>query len=432
MSTLSPAATPVPAVAPARQPPSPNAQGGLGIRIKRMLFAALTGRAVLRPVFAFFRRFAPLARLGSRVVVSRHADVREVLDRDEDFTIAPVNGPGIDRINGPFILAMDRGPEYDRDHAALRAAARREDEHRVRDLARDAAARAIDAARPRRRIEAVQRLTRAVPAEMVERYFGFPGPDRMTLERWLRNLFQDAFLNSFDDPFVRQAALQSAAELKAWALPHIAARRAEGTAGADDVLGRLIALGATHPYADDDWVRRNIAGLVVGAVDTISRFSTLAVDELLRRPGELAGARAATEAGQMDVVRQYAWEAVRFNPHTPLMARRCAHDTVVAAGTPRERTVPAGSSMLIGTLSAMFDAEGFPEPRRFRIDRDVRSYLHFGWGMHQCFGLGINMVVIPEIVGALVRLPGLRRAPGRAGRVALDGPFPERLVLDFG
>ncbi|HST60480.1 MAG TPA: hypothetical protein VLK84_17400, partial [Longimicrobium sp.] len=330
MSTLSPAAAPSVPVAPPRQPPSPNSQGGMGIRIKRALFAALTGRAVLRPVFSLLRRFAPIAKLGSRVVVSRDADVREVLRRDEDFVIAPVNGPGIERINGAFILAMDRGPEYDRDHAALRSAARREDEQRIRDLARDAAARAVDAARAQHRMEVVQRLTRAVPAELVERYFGFPGPDRATLERWLRNLFQDAFTNTLNDPFVRAAALQSAAELKAWALPHIAARRAAGTDGADDVLGRLVALGATHPFADDDWVRRNIAGLVVGAVDTISRFSVLALDELLRRPRELAGAGDAARAGQMDVVRQYAWEAVRFNPHTPLMARRCARDTVLA------------------------------------------------------------------------------------------------------
>lgn len=430
MSTLSPAATP-PAAPPARQPPSPNSQGGLGIRFKRALFTALTGPSVLRAIFAFFRRFAPLAKLGSRVVVSRNADVLELLARDEDFIIAPVNGPGIDRINGPFILAMDRGPEYDRDHAALRAAARREDEAFIRELASQAAARAVEAARPQHRMEVVQRLTRAVPAEMVERYFGFPGPDRATLQRWLRNLFQDAFANTINDPFVRAAALQSAGELKAWALPHIAARRAAGTAGADDVLGRLIAMGATHPFADDDWVRRNIAGLVVGAVDTISRFSVLAMDELLRRPQELRGAQAAALAGQTDVVRQYAWEAVRFNPHTPLMARQAARDTVLAAGTPRERTVPGGSSMLVGTLSATFDAEAFPEPRRFRIDRDVRTYLHFGGGMHQCFGLGINLVVIPEIMAAMLRLPNLRRAPGRAGRVVLDGPFPDRLVLEF-
>jgi hypothetical protein len=42
------------------------------------------------------------------------------------------------------------------------------------------------------------------------------------------------------------------------------------------------------------------------------------------------------------------------------------------------------------------------------------------------------MVVIPEIMAALLRLPGLQRAPGREGRVALDGPFPDRLVLHFG
>lgn len=75
--------------------------------------------------------------------------------------------------------------------------------------------------------------------------------------------------------------------------------------------------------------------------------------------------------------------------------------------------------------------DGFPEPGRFRVDRDVRSYLHFGWGMHQCFGLGINLAVIPEITAALLRLPRLRRAPGSAGRVQLDGPFPDRLVLEF-
>jgi cytochrome P450 len=403
----------------------------MGIRLKRRIFYALTGRGVLRALFAVLRRWAPLLKAGNRIVVSRHADVLEVLNRDLDFTISPVNGPSIDRINGPFILAMDRGPEYDRDHAALRACARREDAGRIRGMAREAAARAIDAARPQRRIEAVQRLTRAVPAEIVQCYFGFMGPDRPTLERWLRNLFQDAFANPLDDPFVRAAAVQTAAELKAWALPEIARRRALGTAGDDDVMGRMIALAPGHPYADDDWVRRNITGQVVGAVDTISRFSILAVDELLRRPGELAGAHAAARDGDLDRVRQYAWEAVRFNPHTPLMARRCPVDTVLAAGTPRERTIAAGASMAIGTLSAMFDPDGFPDPGRFRIDRDVRSYLHFGWGMHQCFGMGINLVVIPEIMAALLRLPGLRRAPGRAGEVVLDGPFPDRLVLEF-
>lgn len=431
---MSSAAQAAPAAArPVPQPVSPNRQGGLRIRIKRAVFSALTSRAVLRLAGAVLRRFHPIANVAGRVVVTRHDDVLDVLSRDEVFTISQVNGPAIERINGPFILAMDRGPEYDRDESALRSCARREDAARIREAARGAAARALDEARPHGSIEAVQQLTRMVPTEVVvESYFGFPGPDRATLQRWLRNLFQDAFANPLADPYVRDAALQSARELKAWALPEIARRRTQGTAGDEDVMGRLIALGGTHPWADDDWVRRNVAGCIVGAVDTISRFSILTIDELLRRPGELAGARDAAAAGDLDRVRQYAWEAVRFNPHTPLMARHCASGAVLAAGTPRERRVPAGSSMAVGTLSAMFDGGAFPNPGRFRIDRDIRSYLHFGWGMHQCFGLGINMVVIPEIMAALLRLPRLRRAPGGEGRVALDGPFPDRLVLHFG
>ena len=427
MSTVSPPASLSTTETARARPPSPNAQGGPGTRLKRRLFSALTSRAVLRTVGGVLRRHAPLLKVGSRVVVTRYADALEVLDRDIVFAIGPVNGESIERINGRFILGMDRGAEYTRDHEALRAAARREDEARVRDLARDAAARAVQAARPHGRIEAVQALTRAVPAEVVERYFGFPGPDRPTLQRWLRNLFQDAFLNSIGDPYVRSAALASAAELKAWALPEIARRRAAGTAGDDDVMGRMIALQPTHPFADDDWVRRNIAGLIVGAVDTQSRFSVLALDELLRRPRELASARDAAAAGDADAVRRYAWEAVRFNPHTPLMARRCVAPATVAAGTPRARTVPAGASVLVLALAATFDPDAFPEPGRFRVDRDVRGYLHFGWGMHQCFGLGLNMVVIPEIVGALLALPNLRRA----GRLRYDGPFPDRMPLAF-
>jgi cytochrome P450 len=88
--------------------------------------------------------------------------------------------------------------------------------------------------------------------------------------------------------------------------------------------------------------------------------------------------------------------------------------------------------MLVDALAASFDPAAVPEPDRFRTDRNIRSYLHFGWGMHQCFGLAMNLAVIPEILAALLRLPDLRRAPGHDGRVQLDGPFPERLVLEFG
>src|SRR5882724_720664 len=47
-------------------------------------------------------------RILSFVIVARHAHVTEVLHRDLDFLIAPVNEKRINEVNGPFVLGMDR------------------------------------------------------------------------------------------------------------------------------------------------------------------------------------------------------------------------------------------------------------------------------------------------------------------------------------
>jgi len=177
-------------------------------------------------------------------------------------------------------------------------------------------------------------------------------------------------------------------------------------------------------------VRRNLGGVIVGSVDTTSKFTTLAIDELLRRPRTMAEARAAAIKGDIETVRHYAWEAVRFNPHHPLQVRFCGQEARVARGQPRSKNIPAGYSAYVATLSAMFDPDVFKNPGEFSAKRDT-EYLHFGYGMHTCFGKYMNAVQIPELVAALLCLPNLRRAPGSAGQILYDGPFPNRLVLEF-
>ena len=113
------------------------------------------------------------------------------------------------------------------------------------------------------------------------------------------------------------------------------------------------------------------------------------------------------------------------------MLRFCPTRAVVVQGRPGETKVPPGAEVVLGTLSGMFDPDAFPDPGRFRVDRDASVYLHFGHGMHTCYGRPINMVQIPEIAMALLRLDGLRRASGPAGRIVYDGPFPDRLVVEF-
>lgn len=390
------------------------------------VLAELGRPELLRPAFGAIRRFAPVLRVGSRVLVTRHADVVDVLRRDTDFTVAEVNAGPMERWSGPFILGMDRGERYEREATALRRAAPASDLDRVRRLVAGNAAGLVEAARPAGRLDVVQDLARPTAARTVAGYYGVPGPDEASLMRWLRAMFDAVFLDNGRRSTA--AARLTVAEYRPYMEALIRSRRAALAAGEevpDDVLTRLVAMAEEEPWLDDDGVRRSINGIVVGAVDTTSKAVTHIVDELLRRPMALEATRRAAADGDIDAVRGYAWEALRFRPHAPLLQRRSHGAPIGGHG------VPSGKTVLVGVMAAMFDPAAFPHPGGFRPDRPEDAYLHFGHGMHTCFGRAVNRVQIPELVAAVVTLPGLRRAPGREGRILYDGPFPDRLVVAF-
>ena len=58
------------------------------------------------------KRFPRVLRLGKTAFVFRWNDVAEVLTRDDDFRIEPINKARIEGVSGPFFLGMDRSPEY--------------------------------------------------------------------------------------------------------------------------------------------------------------------------------------------------------------------------------------------------------------------------------------------------------------------------------
>jgi cytochrome P450/glutathione S-transferase len=405
---------------------------GSGRTFKDKLLNFLIAPAILRPLFGFLRRKLPILILGKTAVVTRFDDVVEILNRNTDFTLSQINAKKIDQIDGPFILGMDASPQYDRENATLHEAVRRQDLDRIRQFVAQSASELIAAARPRQRIDVVNGFARVVPVRLLASYFGMPGPNDPTMMRWMRDVFHYIFADLTNGADVLKDALHSVAELRRHMDEQIAFRKSSALHPAgDDVLGRLLALqDAAHPWLDDHAVRRNLSGVIVGSVDTTSKFVSLAIDELLRRPATLASAQASALKNDIDAVRHYAWEAVRFNPHHPLLVRFCEHAAPIAEGHPRSKKIPAGSKVYAATLAAMFDPEVFVSPGEFDAQRQT-EYLHFGHGMHTCFGSAINGIQIPELLAALLRLPNLRRAPGSAGQILYDGPFPNRLVLEF-
>ena len=373
--------------------------------------------------------------VGKRVLVTRHAEIVELLSRDEEFTIAEINGARTERDNGPFVLGMDRGLVHDREKALLNTAMLREDIARVREFVANEAAVLLDGLGKNGRIEVVGDYSRLVPLRVIETYFGVPAASVPAMQHWLRTLFWDLFLNLSDDPAVITQAVRSFHDLRPYLEVVVARRRGalDHAAPSADVLGRMIALsreGAYRDWLDDDAICRNISGLIIGALETTNKAVVHVVDELLRRPDALRGAVAAALSGDIDRVRGYAFEALRFNPFAPLLVRYCRSEKRLGEKAGHGRSVPPETTVYALTLSAMFDGKAVADPRTFRPDREF-EYLHFGYGLHQCQGRLVNDVQVPELVAALLRLPGLRRASGSDGHVVYDGPFPDRFVLEF-
>jgi cytochrome P450/glutathione S-transferase len=379
-------------------------------RLSRWFQRALNNPVLLR-LASKVLRVKPVLRLGQTTVISGYEQVTKTLRADQEFTIAEINAARMDRISGPFILGMDRGAQYDRENAAIHSIIKPTDLDWVRQIASGTAQAMVAAAKPYGRLDVSGNLARVSAARVVAEYLGVPGPTEHILMQWLRTLFWDVFLNRKNEAPVRRAADCAAAELRDYLSGLIAQRAGEGAPG-DDILSRLVRAGELDP----DGIRRNITGIIVGAIDTTVTAAANAIGVLLAKPDAMRLTRLVAESNDSTALRQCVYEAMRFNPQTAALLRHSKAD---------------GSTVLILTISAMFDPVAFPEPDRFRADRPLDRYLHFGYGMHTCYGAMINGVQLPELVRAIVRLPNLRRGTGRYRKVLYEGPFPDRLVVEF-
>ncbi|WP_431271347.1 hypothetical protein [Dankookia sp. P2] len=391
-------------------------------------------------VFRIARTLAPIlvVRIRGRTwaLVTRYDDVQEVLSRPNVFDVpyAPKIATIMDGDN--IFLGMRDEERYTRDKTNMRMTApRAEAVARVGPETARLAAAVIDRARPAGRLDLAMELTQDVTTRLFGSYLGTPGRSLRGFSDQARGLFGYMFADLFDDPARKLAAEPLAAAMRGYVEETIAARKlARGKH--DDVLERCLAFQEMGlPGFSDREIRNNMIGLIVGALPQPPMVIPQLFEVLLDRPRELAAAQAAALAGDDAMLARHVFEASRFYPLTPGLFRNCLEDYRLAAGTWRARTIPAGAFVMAATRSAMFDGRKLRDPRAFRTDRPAEAYMHFGYGMHECFGVYMNRVMIPEICKAVLRLPDLRRAAGPAGRLRMDdefGIFPMNLTIEFG
>ena len=387
------------------------------------------------PLFAVLRDIKPVLVVKNTALVTRFEDVQGMLSRDDVFQVTYKEKIEIVGGGGNFFLGMQNSQEYERDESHMRTVVRRQDI--AGQIAPFVAAMAESlVAASGGQIDVVRQLGRIVPTRWIAAYFGCPSPSDEELGDWSTVIFQYLFTDQNNDPAVDKAARDAAAKARSWLDESITKRKAQAsrveTPQPDDVLGRCLALqNAGVPGMDDLGIRNNLLGLFVGAIPTTSKCCTQALDELLKRPAELAKAQEAARSDNESLLAQYVFEALRFNPNNPGLFRIAAQDYTVAKGTMHATLVPKGASVVAATQSAMFDERIVEAPNEFRTGRPDYIYMHFGYGLHACFGQYINRVQIPGILKPLLKRNHLRRAAGEAGQLHYSGPFPSTMSVLF-
>ena len=401
--------------------PSP---GGFKHWLKGRLLAAL-------PIgFAVLRRVWPIAGTERFRVVTLHDDVREVFGTDTAFQV-PYDA-NLQVITGgePFFLGMPDTPAYRAGVEAMRRVMRAEDLPALACRTEQMAASIV--AETEGRLEVVDDLVRRVAFGVLAGYLGVPAPAQGRLDVWATRLFEFQFASTPDDVALRREVDEIAPASRALIDAEIARRKAGGAAPDCDVLARCLqAQAAGDPWFTDVQIRTALLCMVVGGPPQWPMVLPQAMEQLLRRPAALDVACLAAVANDDERLCRIVLEAMRFDPLAPGLPRTATRDWTLASGTRRQTAIRKDATVFVAFASAMMDDRRVPEPARFDPDRRKHEYIHFGYGLHECFGKYINHACLHLVLKPLLQRPELRRAVGKEGRLTKNGPFAERLVVTF-
>jgi cytochrome P450 len=375
-------------------------------------------------VFSVLRWIKPTIVFKGQAFVARFDDVSEVLERDWAFQVPYAEKMGKITNGSNFFLGMQNTEQYTRDVSNMRLAASREDIGEIIVPFVDNTCNEILSA-SNGKMDVVQALTRVVPTRLIGKYFGTPGWNEAEFTDAATIMFQYLFYP--DDAEVEKKALIVADKTRQYLDQAIAERKLNRNQ-CDDVLERCLKLqDAGMPGMDDQGIRNNLIGLIIGAIPTTSKCAATTLNYLFDKPELLVTAQQAARIDDDAAMIQYVLESLRLNPFSAGIQRVCAEDYVVAKGTLRATKIPKGTKVLAATQSAMMDRRKVTEPSKFRLDRPSYIYMHFGYGLHTCFGQYINLAQIPGIVKSVLKQKRLRRVSDMKS----VGPFPTNLEIEF-
>lgn len=332
-------------------------------------------------------------------LVSRYADVREVLSDPRRFSNRPGTAAhillgfgGAEPVGEGEFPRMDGG-----DHLRIR----RHMAPEMSNMKRIGQLRPFVQAIVDQRLDALAgfeppvdlytQFARPVTTAVIAELLGVPEGDR--------GLFQQAAEALF-------TAASSAAEVGEAMRPlfeylhaTVITRR---TNPGEDVISRMIARsdGTERPFTDTELVRMSAAMLLAG-YDTTASMISHGLLALLEHPQELDRLRA-----DPGLAATAAEELVRYLGVGGGLLREVTEDTEIA-GQP----VKVGDYVVVAIQSANRDPALRPDGDRLDIGRAAGAHLGFGHGPHQCVGQQLARLELTTVLATIaLRIPSLRLA----------------------
>ncbi|WP_267360374.1 MULTISPECIES: cytochrome P450 [unclassified Methylobacterium] len=247
-------------------------------------------------------------------------------------------------------------------------------------------------------VDLVARYTAQIPAQTIADVLGLPHED---IPRFTHLAYEVSRVLSFtfgpdDIPDLEAAAVA----LQDYVRAILEARR---SAPQDDFLSRFLAEAEAAGDLTPEEVVVQLVQMIIGGTDTTRVAGAMQAALLLQHSEQWAAVRRDPA-----LIPAAVAESLRYEPSVG-SAGRVAREAIDLDGS----VVPAGSLIMLSTLSALRDPAAFQNPDTFDIRRTDLPRLHpiFGGGAHRCIGEALARIELEEGLAALMRLaPNLRLA----------------------
>ncbi|MCW5893247.1 MAG: cytochrome P450 [bacterium] len=326
------------------------------------------------PTYARLREEAPVYHNAARGfwALSRFHDVLAALQDWE--TYSSVGGVALEKGSGqapPMIIAMDPPRQLKLRRLVSKVFTPRriaELEPRVRALT----LKHLGPLLARGEGDVLAEFAAKLPMDVISTMLGVPDEDQDTLRGW-----SDALLHrEAGQGEVTAAGQEGARGIVGYFMRDIAKKRANP---GDDLISALLAAEVDGERLADDEVLGFCFLLVIAGNETTTKMLGNALVLLDRHPEQKAVA-VGDPAAMAGVVE----EVLRYDNSTQMLARSVTREVTL-----HDRTIPAGSRILVLIGAGNRDPRAFAHPDRFDVRRKPEQILHFGNGIHVCLGAAL-------------------------------------------